>query len=163
MSDACKLFVGSLSYDARNEDLMDRFEEIGKVSDAIIITDRETGRSRGFGFVTFTNEKDAEDAKNQLNESEFMGRTITVRQAQSRRGGGGGGGYGGGGGRRYNDGGYGGGYRSSEFYCFIVILLNSHFTGINLLMICPEHNTKALCSFKLSLRFGKFVFSCYSL
>jgi len=102
---------------------MDRFEEFGKVSDATIITDRETGRSRGFGFATFTNEKDAEDAKKQLNESEFMGRTITVRQAQSRRGGGEGGGgrYGGGGGRRYNDGGYGGGYRSSEFYCFIVI------------------------------------------
>ena len=64
MADACKLFVGRLSYDARNEDLMDRFEEFGKVSDATIITDRETGRSRGFGFVTFTNEKDAEDAKN---------------------------------------------------------------------------------------------------
>ena len=64
MADACKLFVGSLSHDARNEDLMDRFEEFGKVNDAIIITDRETGRSRGFGFVTFTNEKDAEDAKN---------------------------------------------------------------------------------------------------
>ena len=149
MADACKLYVGRLSYDTRNEDLIDRFEEFGKVSDAKIITDRETGRSRGFGFVTFTNEKDAEDAKKQLNESEFMGRTITVRQAQSRRGGGGGGGrYGGGDGRRYNDGGYGGGYRSSEFYCFIVIWLNSHFAGVNLLMICPEHDTKALCSFK---------------
>jgi len=52
---------------------MDRFEEFGKVSDATIITDRETGRSRGFGFATFTNEKDAEDVKKQLNESEFMG------------------------------------------------------------------------------------------
>jgi len=73
MSDACKLYVGRLSYDTRNEDLMDRFEEFGKVSDATIITDRETGRSRGFGFATFTNEKDAEDVKKQLNESEFMG------------------------------------------------------------------------------------------
>jgi len=124
MADACNLYVGILSYDARNEDLMDRFEEFGEVSDATIITDRESGRSSGFGFVTFTSEKDAEDVKKQLNESEFMGRTITVRQAQSRRDGvGGNGRYGGGSGRRYNDGGYGCGYRSSEFYCFIVILL----------------------------------------
>ncbi|KAG2240803.1 hypothetical protein Bca52824_097088 [Brassica carinata] len=86
------------------------FSQFGEVIDSKIINDRETGRSRGFGFVTFKDEKSMKDAIDEMNGKELDGRTITVNEAQSRGGGGGrgGGGYGGRGGGGY--GGGGGGY-----------------------------------------------------
>uniref|UniRef100_H2YSH8 RRM domain-containing protein n=1 Tax=Ciona savignyi TaxID=51511 RepID=H2YSH8_CIOSA len=118
MGEACKVFVGNLSYDASEEEIRSEFKAYGDVAEVAIINDRETGRPRGFAFVTFEEEDSAVSAINNLNETEFMGRRITVKEATSRRGGGGGGkefggggggyGGGGGGGRRYDDrGGYG--------------------------------------------------------
>jgi len=101
-----KLFVGGLAWATDDEALRSKFEEFGQVEDAVVIRDRETGRSRGFGFVTYTGPDHADEAIRNLNETEFHGRTIKVDRA-SERGGGRprvGGGYGGGG-----DGGYGGG------------------------------------------------------
>ena len=91
-----KLFVGGLSWGTSDSGLHDAFAEFGEVTDAKVITDRETGRSRGFGFVTFTNGDDAQSALNAMNGAELDGRTLNVDIAQdrggSRRGGGGGGG-----------------------------------------------------------------------
>jgi cold-inducible RNA-binding protein len=107
-----KLFVGGLSWGTDDEALRAAFAAFGDVADAKVITDRETGRSRGFGFVTFNGDEDADNAMAQMNGSVLDGRTLNVNEAQERRGGGGGGGgggrggYGGGGGGR---GGYGGG------------------------------------------------------
>jgi RNA recognition motif-containing protein len=72
-------------------------EKIGRVDDAVVVIDRDTGDSRGFGFVTMTDRKDAGEAIRQLNGAQLEGRTLVVRQAEERRPGGGGGG---GGGRR---------------------------------------------------------------
>ena len=106
-----KVFVGGISWDATDQDLNELFSEAGEVSEAVILQDRETGRSRGFGFVTFSSDSDAQSAIEKYNGHEFMGRPLTVNEARPRedRGGGGGGGrgYGGGGGR----GGGGGGGR----------------------------------------------------
>tara|TARA_B100001029_G_scaffold7962_2_gene5580 strand:+ start:462 stop:845 length:384 start_codon:yes stop_codon:yes gene_type:complete len=104
-----KVFVGGLSWDATDDDLKQLFGECGTVSDGVILQDRETGRSRGFGFVTFASDDEAKAAIEKFHDFEFMGRKLTVNEARPRedRGGGGGGGYGGGGGR----GGYGGGGR----------------------------------------------------
>jgi len=96
-----KLFVGGLSWGTTDEILRQGFEEHGPVEEAKVVTDRDTGRSRGFGFVTFTNAEDAENALNALNGTNFDGRTIRVDFAQERQGGGRGGprrGGGGGGG-----------------------------------------------------------------
>ena len=120
MSEDCKIFIGNLSYKCNTNDLYDRFGQYGKVEDAIVITDRDTGRSRGFGFVTFADKDEADAAIQAEHESDFMGRDITVRKAESRRqGGGGGGGYSGGrrdnyggGGRYGNRGAYDEGYQS---------------------------------------------------
>jgi len=103
------VFVGGLSWDATDDDLKQLFGECGTVSDGVILQDRETGRSRGFGFVTFASDDEAKAAIEKFHDFEFMGRKLTVNEARPRedRGGGGGGGYGGGGGR----GGYGGGGR----------------------------------------------------
>ena len=106
-----KLFVGGISWNTTDQGLLSAFEQFGVVTDAKIITDRETGRSRGFGFVTFAEGNDADNAVEQMNGSELDGRTLNVNEARERSqgGGGGGGGYrggGGGGGRR--DGGGGG-------------------------------------------------------
>ncbi len=103
------MFVGGLSWDATDDDLKQLFGECGTVSDGVILQDRETGRSRGFGFVTFASDDEAKAAIEKFHDFEFMGRKLTVNEARPRedRGGGGGGGYGGGGGR----GGYGGGGR----------------------------------------------------
>ncbi|MEQ9362686.1 MAG: RNA-binding protein [Leptospirales bacterium] len=108
-----KVFIGGLSWDTTNDGLRSACEQFGGVEDCKIITDRETGRSRGFGFVTFASDDDARTAISGLDGSELDGRTIRVNEAEEKRprdnsygGGGGGGGYGGGGGR---DGGYGGG------------------------------------------------------
>ena len=104
-----KVFVGGLSWDATDDDLKQLFGECGTVSDGVILQDRETGRSRGFGFVTFASDEEAKAAIEKFHDFEFMGRKLTVNEARPReeRGGGGGGGYGGGG----RGGGYGGGGR----------------------------------------------------
>jgi RNA recognition motif-containing protein len=107
------IFVAKLSFDTREDDLREVFEEFGEVSSVSVITDKFTGKSKGYAFVEMANDDEARNAINELNESELDGRTIVVKKAEPResRGGGGGGdrrgggGYGGGGGR----GGYGGG------------------------------------------------------
>lgn len=80
----CRLFVGSLSWDTTVEKLRAVFEEFGTVTDAAILTDRSTGQSRGFGFVTLDNRRDASRAVEQLNGSELAGREIVVRVATER-------------------------------------------------------------------------------
>jgi len=104
-----KLFVGSLSYDTRDEDLRAAFAVHGNPISASVIVDRETGRSKGFGFVEFSSAEEGKRAMEALNGTQLQGRTITVAEARPRedRGGRGGGGGGGGGGR--GGGGYGGG------------------------------------------------------
>ncbi len=96
-----KLFVGSLSWDTNDEGLNAAFSPFGEISEAIVISDRYTGRSRGFGFVTFNDDEAADKAIEALNGTELDGRTIRVdvAQARERSGGDGGGGGGGGGGR----------------------------------------------------------------
>lgn len=89
-----KVFVGSLSWNTREEDLRDFFSQIGEIQEVKIVTDRETGRARGFGFVTFTNPEDANTAVERLDGSELDGRTLKVNMAQERRRDGAGGGSG---------------------------------------------------------------------
>ncbi len=103
-----KLYCGNLSYNVTSNDLEQMFAEFGSVKSAEVINDRDTGRSKGFGFVEMGNDNEALAAINGLNGQEHDGRTLTVNEARpreerSRSGGGGGGrgGYGGGGGRRY--------------------------------------------------------------
>jgi RNA recognition motif-containing protein len=93
-----KLFVGSLSWDTNDEGLRSAFSPHGEISEAIVISDRETGRSRGFGFVTFEDDEAADKAIAALNGTELDGRSIRVdvAQAKQRSGGGGRGGYSGG-------------------------------------------------------------------
>lgn len=95
-----KLFVGGLSWNTTDEGLRQVFEQFGNVDDVRIITDRETGRSRGFGFVTFSDAESAMNSISELDGSELDGRTIKVNEAEDRppRSGGGYGGGGGGGG-----------------------------------------------------------------
>jgi len=81
---AKKLFVGGLSWDTQNDGLREAFEQYGDVSDAVVITDRQTGRSRGFGFVTFENDSDAQDALQAMNGSMLDGRTLNVDEANER-------------------------------------------------------------------------------
>ena len=110
-----KLYVGNLSFRVTNEDLHDYFAAAGTVESANVVFDRETGRSRGFGFVEMASEDDANNAIAQFNGQEYDGRNMVVNEARPRedRGGGGGGGRGGGGGNRGGGGGggYGGGSR----------------------------------------------------
>lgn len=98
-----KLFVGGLSWDTDDQGLRSAFERFGETTDVKVISDRDTGRSRGFGFVTFANTEDADEAISQMDGTNLDGRTIKVNEARERspRGGGGGhrGGGGGGGGR----------------------------------------------------------------
>jgi cold-inducible RNA-binding protein len=107
-----KLFVGGLSWGTTDEGLRSAFEAYGDVTDAKVIMDRETGRSRGFGFVTFAESGDAAQAMSAMDGTDLDGRTIRVNEAQERSGGGGGGGRrgGGGGGGGGRGGGGGGGY-----------------------------------------------------
>jgi cold-inducible RNA-binding protein len=112
-----KLYVGNLPYSVRDEDLQSSFSEFGSVSSAKVMMERDTGRSKGFGFVEMGNDAEAQAAISGMNGQSLGGRSITVNEARPmearppRYGGGGGdrsggGGYGGGGGDR---GGYGGG------------------------------------------------------
>ena len=93
------LYVGNLSFDTSSDDLRNMFSKFGTVTSAQVVMDRETGRSRGFGFVEMNDGADA--AMNSLNGTEVGGRTLTVNEARAReeRRGGGGGGHRGGGGR----------------------------------------------------------------
>ena len=107
-----RLFIGGLSWNTDDDGLRAAFERFGELSDVKVITDRETGRSRGFGFVTFVDPANAQRAIEEMNGSTLDGRTLNVNEAQERErgGGGGGGGYrGGGGGGGYRGGGGGGG------------------------------------------------------
>jgi cold-inducible RNA-binding protein len=105
------IYVGNLAWGCTNDDLMQLFSQHGTVARAQVILDRETGRSRGFGFVEMPNEAEAKVAVEALNNFNFQGRPLTVNEARPRepRPGGGGGGYGGGGGGRGYGGGGGGG------------------------------------------------------
>ncbi|KAL5788583.1 hypothetical protein ACOSP7_005532 [Xanthoceras sorbifolium] len=122
-----RCFVGGLAWATTDLSLSEAFSPYGEIVESKIINDRETGRSRGFGFVTFRDEKAMRDAIEGMNGQNLDGRNITVNEAQSRGSGGGGGGGGGGyrsgggggyggGGRREGGGGYGGGSRSSGGY-----------------------------------------------
>lgn len=109
---AMKLYVGNLSFQTSNDDLKQLFSQAGTVESATIVEDRDSGRSRGFGFVEMSTKEEGEAAIAQFNGQEFAGRALTVNEARPRedRGGrgGGGGGYGG------NRGG-GGGDRESRW------------------------------------------------
>jgi hypothetical protein len=130
-----KLYVGNLAYSVRDEDLNDAFSQFGAVSSAKVMMDRETGRSKGFGFVEMGSDPEAQAAINGLNGQAIGGRAIVVNEARPREdkpggfrspyggggagggggrsgGGGGGGGYGGGGGGAGGGGAGGGGFRS---------------------------------------------------
>ena len=106
-----KLYVGNLSYGVSNSDLEQQFGAHGTVQSAQIIIDRDTGRSKGFGFVEMGSDQEAQAAISAMNGKEMDGRAITVNEARPQAaGGGGGGGFGGGGGgKRGGGGGYGGG------------------------------------------------------
>ena len=115
-----KLYVGNLSYNIRDDDLNQAFAQYGSVSSAKVMMDRDTGRSKGFGFVEMSSDAEAQSAINGMNGQALDGRAIVVNEARPREerpggfGGGGGrsgggGGFGGGGGGRSGGGGYGGG------------------------------------------------------
>ena len=120
---AIKLYVGNLSFNTTSEDLRDLFSQAGTVESASVVEDRDTGRSRGFGFVEMATREEGEAAILQFNGKEVGGRNLHVNEARPRedRGGGGGrggfgggggggrGGFGGGGGGRGGGGGFGGG------------------------------------------------------
>jgi len=84
-----KLFVGGLSFDTRDEDLRAAFGAHGTPTSASVVTDRDTGRSRGFGFVEFASADEAKKAIQAMNGTELQGRTINVAEAHAREGGGG--------------------------------------------------------------------------
>ena len=107
-----KLYVGNLTYNVNETELETLFSQFGTVQSAQIIVDRDTNRSKGFGFVEMDTEAQAQAAISGLHDREHDGRRLTVNEAKPREprsGGGGGGGYGGGGGGRSGGGGYGGG------------------------------------------------------
>src|SRR5262245_13469299 len=99
-----RLFVGNLSYGVTELDLRGLFESCGTVTDAKIVTDRETGRPRGFGFVEMSSDEEGKKAMAEINGKDVQGRPVAVKEAEERRGGGGGGG---GGGRGFGGGGGG--------------------------------------------------------
>ncbi|MBN8860390.1 MAG: RNA-binding protein [Sphingobacteriales bacterium] len=113
------LYVGNLSWTMTEDDLRNLFEQYGTVNSLKIVKDRETGRSKGFGFVEMENDSEAQNALSSLYDKEILGRKIVINEAQERpaKSGGGGGGFKkrsfGGGGGGYNKGG-GGGYRDRD-------------------------------------------------
>lgn len=106
-----KIYVGNLNYRTTEDALRELFAQHGEVQEAAIVTDRETGRPRGFGFVTMPDDSQGQAAIEALNGQEFEGRALTVNEARPKAGGGGGG-YSGGGGR----GGYSGSSGRSSGY-----------------------------------------------
>lgn len=113
-----KLYVGNLAYSVRDDNLQQQFAEFGSVTSAKVMMDRDSGRSKGFGFVEMGSDAEAQAAINGLNGQSMDGRALVVNEARPKEerpggfGGGnrsGGGGYGGGGGRSGGGGGYGGG------------------------------------------------------
>jgi cold-inducible RNA-binding protein len=86
------IYVGNLSYDTGNAELKEAFEKYGEVTDARVIDDRQTGRSRGFGFVEMASDSEGQKAISELNGSSLQGRTITVNEARPRENRGSGGG-----------------------------------------------------------------------
>lgn len=114
MSSKNKLYIGNLSFDCSNEDLLDLFKQAGEVQEAALIADRFTGKSRGFGFVTMGTEEEANEAIALFNDKDFLGRKLVVRQAydsnEKKE-------FGGGGGKRGHGGGsgFGGGDRKPSF------------------------------------------------
>src|SRR5881296_3374930 len=121
-----KLYVGNLPYSVRDEDLQQSFGQFGSVTSAKVMMDRDTGRSKGFGFVEMGSDAEAQSAINGMNGQALDGRALVVNEARPREerpggyGGGGGrsggGGYGGGGGRSGGGGSYGGGGGSRGGY-----------------------------------------------
>jgi len=110
---ASKVYVGNLSWNTTDETLRENFSQFGQILDSIVMRDRETGRSRGFGFVTYGSQQEADNAISNMNEQDMDGRRIKVNLANARAsGGGGGGGFGGG----YGGGGGGGGYQGGGGY-----------------------------------------------
>src|SRR6185436_10028188 len=114
---AKKLFVGGIPWATTSDDLQQLFSQHGTVASATVITDKMTGRSRGFGFVEFENEAEADAAVAALNNSDYNGRTLVVKEARPledrpKRSFGGGGGHGGG----HGGGGYGGGGGRNDRY-----------------------------------------------
>lgn len=104
---ATKLFVGGLSFSTSSERLREAFAAVGAVDSAVVVTDRDSGRSRGFGFVEMTTTEEASEAVRRLNATELDGRQIKVEIAKPA-------GSGGGGGRSEGRGGYGGGRGGSR-------------------------------------------------
>jgi RNA recognition motif-containing protein len=109
-----RLYVGGLPYQTTEQDLIDLFSQGGEVASAVVITDRDTGRSKGFGFVEMNDENEARAAIDRLNGTSLGSRTITVNEARERQFGSGGGGRGGYGGRDRRSG--GGGYNRGGRY-----------------------------------------------
>ena len=106
-----RLYVGNLSYETDTETLRQAFAAAGEVTDAHVVMDRESGRSRGFGFVTMGTAQDAQNAMEKMNGAMFDGRPLKVNEAEERPNRGGGGGGGGRGGFGGGGGGGGGGPR----------------------------------------------------
>ena len=107
-----KIYIGNLSFEATEDQLRDAFAEFGEVTSCNIISDKFTGKPRGFGFIEMSNNDEGQAAIAELNGKDMMGRSLNVNEARPREGGGnrgGGGGYRGGGGR--GGGGRGGGYQ----------------------------------------------------
>ena len=117
-----KLYVGNLAYGVTDSDLQTMFAAHGTVTSAQVIMDRDTGRSKGFGFVEMGSDQEAQNAIKALNGQQSDGRALTVNEARPKESGGGGGrsggsgGYGGGGGGRSGSGGYGGGGGGGKRY-----------------------------------------------
>lgn len=109
-----KLYVGNLAFQTSSEELQELFAQAGTVESASVVEDRDTGRSRGFGFVEMSSKEEGQAAIAQFNGKEINGRSLTVNEARPRENRGGGGGFGGGrsGGRSSGFGGGGGGGRS---------------------------------------------------
>jgi cold-inducible RNA-binding protein len=112
-----KLYVGNLSFQTTEDDLQELFSQAGTVESASVVTDRDTGRSRGFAFVEMSSKEEGDAAIAQFNGADVHGRNLTVNEAKPKErsggfgggGGGGRGGFGGGGGRGGGRGGFGGG------------------------------------------------------
>ena len=104
-----KLYVGNLAFQTTSQELQELFAQAGTVESAAVVEDRDTGRSRGFGFVEMSTKEESAAAIDQFNGKEVNGRALKVNEAKPRENRGGGGGRGGFGGNRGGGGGYGGG------------------------------------------------------